>query len=333
MKKTVTNGATYPDSKPRFLARVLYFDLWYFELKDTDAGVDLFLNITINNPYDTWIGKRFGLFRSADSITCVHLPNGEELIHPLTYYHEFETTAKSLDITLENVISIKSNDDNLVKIHWSEPALDFACDVEFARQVPPGPETRMDFGHRRRDTCWWFAYMPSATATGTITRGTEQISIDTREAYSDSLWGSTSSLAWIPWIFIHGNDILVFAWSSGIKRERVALKVYYSGKWKAFERVSFEMESFTTSEKYSLRYPSKIHVSAQSGSTSIDFVTEETGSSFVFDIGMNGMVVPIVRSLNFSSSGRYIEGESSIRFEREDTSFDWWQPLDYFKLL
>lgn len=336
------NAYKYPSETIKgFVNKGLFIEMWWFECYDPKAGVEFAIMYCINNPGNGWFGRAIGLPRSADIIICAGI-DGERRSKCDFFYKTFSASDTSLDVNVGDAVFIKGIDDRSLKIWGDDKSTGCSFDLVFSNDMVELPPVKTAISGRKNDNFWFYPVMPRARVTGSVSIDGKTRRVDC-SGYHDHDWGSPTKVAWSPWAIIANDGVGIITYTSDGKHGNVF--VLDEGKW-----ITFPMPSVTVKERTKCRFvgkkdtpvyydrPVKILLATEKDGMRVEYeISEGDGHAYTFDfgwaLGRKAIHAPATISVNYTASGTISKGGTVVKeFYGVNTSFQWYESMDYFKL-
>lgn len=325
------------------LANALFVEMWYFEMFDAVADVELSMTFSINNPRDVALGKVFGLKKSCDILSGVVFSNSRRKTSIDNYIDYYEARDDELYVNFGNFAFIEAVSESSIHLHGSDPYIDVEYDLVYHQLLPHLPPQKTRISKGRNDHFWFYPRMPAALVEGSITFGGETRKIHGK-GYHDHDWGSPTKLAWSPFIVIPMNDCCIITYVSQGKYGNVYLLT--DGKWKELPMPSLDIIETTRLEYIGKRNeivhydcPSKMRITSETDRYKVDFVVKSNDRFITYDLGLEKGKKKVMHatgmiSANYIANGEiYIDGSVMKVFSDVGATFQYYDEFDYIKFL
>lgn len=336
------NAYKYPTANVKgAINKGLYIEMWWFEFYDENANVEFAINCCINNPSNNWFGRLLGFKRSCDFITCVAFDDKRRAKED-DYQDGFDASEDEFKINFGNVVFAEAIDETTIRLHGTVKAVGISFDLQFKQALPEIPPINTKIS-KRKDNYWYHTMMPLANVTGTITMDGETRDVNCH-GYHDHDWGSPTKLVWSPWSVATDDDFAIITYTTSGKYGHVSL--FLDGKWidLPVPRVTitgWKEETFVGKGGDIVPYtrPTRFELEAEGKGIRAEYtVREDGGKRFLIDFGFErkrkNIHAPATIAVNYVTGGTiWKDGKVVKEFSGMPSSFQWYEPMDYFKLL
>jgi len=338
------NAYKYPSANVKgSMNNGLFVEMWYFELYDEVNQVEFAIMCCIDNPANSRFGKIFGFARSSDIMCCVAFDDRRNAENDM-YFPTFDANEDVLRVNIGDAVFLEAIDDQTIHLHGESKGVGCNFDLQFTRDFPELDAMKTVISKRKNDNFWFYANMPRARVTGTVTMDGETRSVDCH-GYHDHDWGSPTKIAWSPWSVATGDDFGIVTYTSDRKYGNVFL--FFDGGWKTFPLPSMRVISTKEcmykgkgNEDVHYQRPTTIALMVEKDGLRLEYVIKERDGDkcFLLDYGLEkkqkAVHAPATIAVNYLTTGKIYKNNVVVKeFHDVNTSFQWYECMDYFKYI